>query len=229
MEFESVAEAARAMKERQHEHLGSRYIEIFDAPEAKVVAHAMAAGSSSVPAPSATDGSTDGREDKDEDNDKSEGEEETAVTARAPPGFSLSGHVLRLRGLPFSSAAKDVLDFMSGLAVVGGEAGVLFTCTPDGRPTGEAYLELAAEGEAAVALGRHKERIGSRYIEIFPSSKGDLLHAVQQYGFFTAVNGRRQHWWQGVHSGGGGSGERVDVHARAAAGIDDMAATFAGA
>lgn len=106
-----------------------------------------------------------------------------ASTSGAPGGAaSLSGHVVRLRGLPFSSTAADVVAFFEGVETVGGEGGVVFTCTPDGRPTGEAYVEVAGEEALAAALGRHKEKIGARYIEIFQSSKGDMFQAVQQVG-----------------------------------------------
>lgn len=90
--------------------------------------------------------------------------------------------MVRLRGLPFSSTAADVVAFFEGVETVGGEGGVVFTCTPDGRPTGEAYVEVAGEEALAAALGRHKEKIGARYIEIFQSSKGDMFQAVQQVG-----------------------------------------------
>ncbi|EFN58697.1 hypothetical protein CHLNCDRAFT_20050, partial [Chlorella variabilis] len=81
---------------------------------------------------------------------------------------------VRLRGLPFTSTAQDVLQFFEGVETVGGEAGVVFTCTPDGRPTGEAYVALPDAEALAGAVARHKDKIGTRYIEIFESSKGDM-------------------------------------------------------
>ena len=47
------------------------------------------------------------------------------------------GWVLRMRGLPFSASAEDVLQFFEGIEVLRGTRGVVFTCTPDGRPLGE--------------------------------------------------------------------------------------------
>lgn len=167
VQLDTAEEAARAMKERQHENMGNRYIEIFAAGEADLL----------------------------------------ASTSGAPGGAaSLSGHVVRLRGLPFSSTAADVVAFFEGVETVGGEGGVVFTCTPDGRPTGEAYVEVAGEEALAAALGRHKEKIGARYIEIFQSSKGDMFQAVQQHGYFTCVGGRRRHHWHQQHGGAGGGG-----------------------
>ena len=162
-----------------------------------------------------------------------------------PAAPSLLGHVVRLRGLPFNSTAQDVLQFLEGVDAVGGEAGVVFTCTPDGRPTGEAYVEVGSPEGLAAALGRHKEKIGARYIEIFESSKGDMYQAVQQHGYFTTVGGRRRHHWHQQHSGGGSG---MSGAAAAAAGglfppdaggggggrgrgsqMDEMASAFAGA
>lgn len=151
---------------------------------------------------------------------------------------TLAGHVVRLRGLPFNSTAADVLAFFEGVATLGGETGVVFTCTPDGRPSGEAYVALA-DGEAqAAALGRHKEKIGPRYIEIFESSKGDMWQAVQQHGYFTTPGGRRRHHWHQQHGGGGmpqgqayGAADVGGAAGRGGqmGGVDDMTQAFAGA
>jgi hypothetical protein len=150
---------------------------------------------------------------------------------------SLRGHVVRLRGLPFNSTALDVLQFFEGVETVGGEGGVVFTCTPDGRPTGEAYVALASSEALAAALARHKDKIGSRYIEIFESSKGDMYQSVQPHGYFTTIGGRRRHHWHQQHGGmgagpaagqyaaeGGGAG---GSHARGSQ-MDEMSNAFAG-
>ena len=38
----------------------------------------------------------------------------------------VTGWVVRLRGLPFTANAEDVLEFFDGLEVLGGTAGVVF-------------------------------------------------------------------------------------------------------
>jgi len=48
----------------------------------------------------------------------------------------LRGQVVRLRGLPYSATAADVVAFFDGIPIVGDSAGVVLTFTPDGRPTG---------------------------------------------------------------------------------------------
>ena len=57
----------------------------------------------------------------------------------------LQGWVLRMRGLPYTATASDVLGFFDGLELARGAAGVVFTCTSDGRPLGEAYVEFNSE------------------------------------------------------------------------------------
>ncbi|KAK9809304.1 hypothetical protein WJX73_002890 [Symbiochloris irregularis] len=96
----------------------------------------------------------------------------------------LRGWVLRMRGLPYTATAADVLAFFEGLEIARGAAGVVFTCTADGRPLGEAYVELTTEAAQQEALKRHKEKMGSRYIELFVSSKGDMLQAIQLHGYY---------------------------------------------
>jgi hypothetical protein len=44
---------------------------------------------------------------------------------------------------------------------------------------GECYVELADRDAQSAAMMRHKELMGSRYIEIFHSSKMDKLQAQQ--------------------------------------------------
>ena len=56
--------------------------------------------------------------------------------------------VVRMRGLPFSAGAEQVLQFFQGC---GGDVvpeGILLTYTHDGRATGEAYVEFVRMDDA---------------------------------------------------------------------------------
>ena len=103
------------------------------------------------------------------------------------PPPRLAGYVVRLRGLPFTASLTDVLQFFAGLDIVRSPPGVVFTCTPDGRPSGEAYVEFMTAAAQQSALQRHKQQLGTRYIELFPSSKGDLFHSIQHNGYYTGM------------------------------------------
>jgi hypothetical protein len=47
--------------------------------------------------------------------------------------------------------------------------------TPGRRPAGEAYIEVKDDEGRQRAMTRHKGMMGSRYIEVFASTKADML------------------------------------------------------
>jgi hypothetical protein len=49
--------------------------------------------------------------------------------------------------------------------ILGGKGGIHLTYTKDGRPSGEAYINLASEDDVAKALAKDKHHMGRRYIE----------------------------------------------------------------
>ena len=81
-------------------------------------------------------------------------------------------------------------------SLVDGEDGVLFVKKPDGRATGDAFVLLAVENDAEKALQKHKENMGSRYIELFRSTTAEvqqvnftfLLVRKDQYSIFSLKN-----------------------------------------
>ncbi|KAI4474127.1 hypothetical protein M0802_015769 [Mischocyttarus mexicanus] len=99
--------------------------------------------------------------------------------------------IVRMRGLPYDCVAKQVIDFfLSGQKschVLDGEDGVLFVKKPDGRATGDAFVLFAQEEDAVKALSKHRDCIGSRYIELFRSTTAEvqqvLNRAIDQKSF----------------------------------------------
>ncbi|NWI93675.1 GRSF1 factor, partial [Pitta sordida] len=85
---------------------------------------------------------------------------------------AMNDGVVLLRGLPFSSTEEDIADFFSGLKITD----IAFIYRGD-RRTGEAFVQFAAPEMAAKALLRHKEYMGSRYIEVYVSRK----HQMQKH------------------------------------------------
>ncbi|XP_069711060.1 G-rich sequence factor 1 [Phaenicophaeus curvirostris] len=79
---------------------------------------------------------------------------------------AINDGVVLLRGLPFSSTKEDIADFFAGLKITN----IVFVYRGE-RRTGEAFVQFAAPEMAAKALSRHKEYIGSRYIEVYVSRK----------------------------------------------------------
>ncbi|XP_014702707.1 G-rich sequence factor 1 isoform X4 [Equus asinus] len=79
--------------------------------------------------------------------------------------------VVRLRGLPYSCNEKDIVDFFAGLNIVD----ITFVMDYRGRrKTGEAYVQFEEPEMASQALLKHREEIGNRYIEIFPSRRNEV-------------------------------------------------------
>lgn len=62
-----------------------------------------------------------------------------------------------------------------------GEDGVLFVKKWDGKATGDAFVLFREESDAPKALSKHKECIGTRYIELFRSTVAE----VQQVSPYT--------------------------------------------
>ncbi|XP_033004860.1 heterogeneous nuclear ribonucleoprotein H3 isoform X3 [Lacerta agilis] len=88
------------------------------------------------------------------------------------PNDSSSDGTVRLRGLPFGCSKEEIVQFFQGLEIV--PNGITLTLDYQGRSTGEAFVQFASKEIAEKALGKHKERIGHRYIEIFKSSKSEI-------------------------------------------------------
>ncbi|KAJ8394574.1 hypothetical protein AAFF_G00043770 [Aldrovandia affinis] len=90
--------------------------------------------------------------------------------------------IVRMRGLPFTATAEDVLLFFSpSCPVTGGRDGILFVKYPDGRPTGDAFVLFSCEEYAQNALKKHKEILGKRYIELFKSTAAEVQQVLNRY------------------------------------------------
>ena len=72
-----------------------------------------------------------------------------------------------IRGLPFRITAKEIENFFLPLVCVGVQLGVM----PDGRSSGDGIVEFSNPQDAKQALAKDRQNIGSRYVEIFPSTQ----------------------------------------------------------
>ncbi len=102
------------------------------------------------------------------DHSNNKGEERDANT--------LETAVLRLRGLPWDASEEQLREFFSGLRV----ESVVWTFTHRNRPSGEAFVTFGSVEEAAKGLGKHKEHLNKRYIEVFASSEAQAEAAQSQ-------------------------------------------------
>ena len=101
-----------------------------------------------------------------QDMEESKGRRKTPNTPR-PNEF-----LVKLRGLPFSIAERDIVQFFQGIKFP--KEWVNIVTGPGGRTTGEAFVEFHTDADMKKALQRDREKIGSRYVELFASSAAEM-------------------------------------------------------
>jgi hypothetical protein len=117
-----------------------------------------------------------------------------AAPSRLPLGAALSSLgalprpgsvmtcVLRMRGIPFSARKADVVAFFAADGRGGqvlDEDSIHLVLEPGGRPAGVAFVEFASVEEARAALAsRNRKSMGSRYVELFASSREEATRVA---------------------------------------------------
>ena len=56
------------------------------------------------------------------------------------------------------------------------------TLSREGRPSGEAYIEMESDEDYRKGLDHHKKHMGSRYIEVFPAKKSEMDWMIKRRG-----------------------------------------------
>eukprot|EP00638_Chattonella_subsalsa_P006534 CAMPEP_0117776310 /NCGR_PEP_ID=MMETSP0947-20121206/27675_1 /TAXON_ID=44440 /ORGANISM="Chattonella subsalsa, Strain CCMP2191" /LENGTH=381 /DNA_ID=CAMNT_0005603219 /DNA_START=89 /DNA_END=1234 /DNA_ORIENTATION=+ len=157
--FKDAMSQAGAIQ-RNREHMGRRYIEVFQAARMDYY-----------------DAIYEKR--KQGDDVPSTRRQNASRTMPQDPVDDSSKGVLKMRGLPFSANRADVLDFFRGYNVI--PDSVAFVTGSDGRVTGEGFVAFYSEGDAAAAMDRNRNMMGSRYIELFISSPQEMQRQVDDY------------------------------------------------
>lgn len=104
-------------------------------------------------------------------------------------------HVVHMRGLPFQATKDEVAAFFTPVQPIN----ITLRYNSQGRPNGEADAEFATHDEAKEAMKKDREKIGSRYIELF-------LDSVPQRGMSQSPGGYGGGSWNyGPPFYGGGS------------------------
>ncbi|XP_076887768.1 uncharacterized protein LOC143538010 [Bidens hawaiensis] len=83
--------------------------------------------------------------------------------------------ILKLRGLPFTVTKADIAQFFKDFHVA--EDKVHIACRPDGKVTGEAYVAFESAEVAKQAMCKDRMTIGTRYVELFPSTPDEARRA----------------------------------------------------
>lgn len=70
------------------------------------------------------------------------------------------------RGLPYDATKNEVEEFFSVCGVMNGQEGIHILLGPDGRPQGDAVIELETQEDLDKAKQLNNQMMGRRYIEI---------------------------------------------------------------
>ena len=85
-------------------------------------------------------------------------------------------YIIRCRGLPYSATPEDLKKFFSGCSI----SKLSLTQSYEGRPTGEAFLEMEDDASYKAGLGKNKDHIGKRYIEVFESDRREMDYQLNR-------------------------------------------------
>uniref|UniRef100_A0A3B4ZDT9 G-rich RNA sequence binding factor 1 n=1 Tax=Seriola lalandi dorsalis TaxID=1841481 RepID=A0A3B4ZDT9_SERLL len=91
--------------------------------------------------------------------------------------------IIKVKGLPWSCSAQDLLQFFSECRIRDGVKGIHLTVDKLGRPSGRAFIEMEHEEDVGKALEKHRQYLGPRYVEVYEVTNSDaetiLRNALQ--------------------------------------------------
>ncbi|XP_022089202.1 heterogeneous nuclear ribonucleoprotein H3-like isoform X2 [Acanthaster planci] len=108
---------------------------------------------------------------------------------------SQTGHSIHMRGLPFSATEEHIMEWFGKSAV---PCRVVIKYNSKGQPSGEADVDFIRHRDAVAAMGKDKEHMMHRYIELFLNSEEDGEDGDGGYGDMPRMQ-------SGMGGSGGGS------------------------
>lgn len=90
--------------------------------------------------------------------------------------------VAKLRGLPWSATANEVVTFLDGVNIVGGKDGIHFTFNREGRPSGECFVVVASQQDFDKAKEYDNQHMGKRYIEVLEGNANEMTWLLNKSG-----------------------------------------------
>ncbi|TNN40625.1 RNA-binding protein 12 [Liparis tanakae] len=81
-----------------------------------------------------------------------------------------------LKGLPYEADKKQIKEFFGNLSIM--EDSVYIAYGPNGRATGEGFLEFRVEQDYKTALSAHMQYMGTRFIQVHPISRKGMLEKI---------------------------------------------------
>uniref|UniRef100_A0A1A8PBY1 RNA binding motif protein 12 n=1 Tax=Nothobranchius rachovii TaxID=451742 RepID=A0A1A8PBY1_9TELE len=81
-----------------------------------------------------------------------------------------------LKGLPYEADKKQIKEFFKNLSIV--DDSIFIAYGPNGRATGEGFLEFKSEQDYKHALAAHMQYMGSRFIQVHPISRKGMIEKI---------------------------------------------------
>ncbi|XP_075392957.1 epithelial splicing regulatory protein 2 isoform X2 [Tenrec ecaudatus] len=86
---------------------------------------------------------------------------------------------VRLRGLPYTATIEDILSFLGEAAADIRPHGVHMVLNQQGRPSGDAFIQMTSAERALAAAQRcHKKMMKERYVEVVPCSTEEMSRVL---------------------------------------------------
>nr|KAF6285604.1 epithelial splicing regulatory protein 2 [Myotis myotis] len=86
---------------------------------------------------------------------------------------------VRLRGLPYTATIEDILSFLGEAAADIRPHGVHMVLNQQGRPSGDAFIQMTSAERALAASQRcHKKVMKERYVEVVPCSTEEMSRVL---------------------------------------------------
>lgn len=175
---------AEAAMQKNNQYLGGRYIEVFGSNKEeyyKAVVNsymAISRGGDNYNNNSNDWSSSSGNTNYNNNNNNSYGNNRRG-TATSP--------IVKLRGLPFEATSEDIAMFFNtdnqlGLDSPIDESHIYMPLTRSGRPSGVAYVAFSNVDDATKSFKKHRQHIGRRYVEIYPSDEEERSREQEMFG-----------------------------------------------
>nr|XP_006639710.1 PREDICTED: RNA-binding protein 12 [Lepisosteus oculatus]XP_015220542.1 PREDICTED: RNA-binding protein 12 [Lepisosteus oculatus] len=119
-----------------------------------------------------------------------------------------------LKGLPYEAENKQIFEFFKNLDIV--EDSIYIAYGPNGRATGEGFVEFRNEMDYKAALGCHMQYMGSRFIQVHPITKKGMFEKID------VIRKRMQGTQQGDHKTGSFEGGGDKSSSRSCAHISNI-------
>lgn len=183
VKFFSPQESFEAVK-RGGGMMGQRFIEITPSSERQ-----WASLNDSVPGMLMHGSSKSNNDQQDQQHRRSNSG--SGSSRRDERGRSRSPHrqefCVYLKGLPYEADKKQIKEFFNNLAII--EDSIYIAYGPNGRATGEGFLEFKTEQDHKTALGAHMQYMGSRFIQVHPISRKGMHEKIDSIRKREAAHG----------------------------------------